>query len=158
MIFARAQTTLRGKPAIDTIVVRGFEASSETPPAQPHNIQNHRSDTFANVSDVDAINQISGVKAYVRVGNDRRAIDLNLNDPDSSGLKSLNRHGQRTAHPAQQSPAGQSSIADSVIPPDLRLVQPNTTSIRSTRPGAVDSDADGWAMGSMESVPRTANV
>src|SRR5262249_39895087 len=69
MTFKARNNFFHGNPAIDTIVVRGFEASKETLLAQLQAGDLHTIGVETlDVADVDTINAIPGVKAYVKAG------------------------------------------------------------------------------------------
>jgi len=142
----------RGRPAIDTIVIRGFETSKETLLAQLqagdiHTIGSESLD----VSDVDSINAISGAKAYIRAGTTVEHIDLNLEHPilrDKQVRKAMIFALDRQDL-VNRVLAGQSSISDSVIPPISPLFNPATPKYTYDPEQAKQIlDADGWSMGS----------
>ena len=151
MVFKARSDYFRGKPAIDTIIIRGFNTEKETllSQLQAGDIQTIGSETL-DVSDVDALNAIPGVKAYVRAGTTVEHIDFNLSnallaDPNV-------RHGIAFALDRQDLVnrvlAGQSSVADSWVPPISLLFNPDTPKI-SYNPDQAKAilDSGGWTPG-----------
>ena len=151
MVFHARSDYFRGKPPIDTIVIRGFEASKETllAQAQAGDIETIGSETL-DVSDVDAVNAIPGVKAYVKSGTTIEHIDLNLSNP-MLGDKNV-RHALALAIDrndlVNRVLAGQSAPADSLVPPISPLFNPNTTRY-DYNPDMANQllDAAGWTKG-----------
>jgi peptide/nickel transport system substrate-binding protein len=120
MTFKARKSFFHVNPAIDTIVVRGFEASKETLLAQLQagDLQTIGSESL-DVADVDAINAIPGVKAYVKAGTTVEHIDFNLENPilaDKAVRKAI-AYGLDRQDLVARVLAGQSSVSDSVIPP-----------------------------------------
>jgi peptide/nickel transport system substrate-binding protein len=150
--FKARSSFMHGKPAIDTIVIRGFEASKETLLAQMqagdvHTIGSESLD----VSDVDAINAIPGARAYVKAGTTIEHIDFNLDNPilaDKQVRKAIAFALDRQDL-VNRVLAGQSSPSDSLIPPISPLFNPDTSKY-SYNPDQAKSilDADGWTVGS----------
>jgi len=152
MTFKARSDYWKGKPAIDTIIARGFEASKETLLAQfqAGDLQTLGSENL-DVSDVDTIAAMSGVKPYVRAGTTIEHIDLNLENPilaDKSVRKALFYAIDRQDL-VNRVLSGQSSPADSLIPPISPLFNPDTPKY-AFNPDQARSllDADGWAVGS----------
>jgi peptide/nickel transport system substrate-binding protein len=152
MVFHARADYFRGKPAIDTIIIRGFEASKETLLAQLQagDVQTVGSETL-DVSDVDAVNGIPGVKAYVRAGTTIEHIDFNLDNPilaDKNVRKAIAFALDRQDL-VNRVLSGQSSIADSVIPPISPMFNPDTTKFAFNQDQArALLDAAGWTVGS----------
>ena len=152
MVFHARSDYWRGKPAIDTIIIRGFEASKETLLAQLQagDIQTIGSETL-DVSDVDSINAIPGVKAYVRAGTTVEHIDFNLNNPilaDKQVRKAIAFAIDRQDL-VNRVLAGQSSVADSWIPPISQFFNPDTPKYGFDPDQArAILDSDGWTVGS----------
>ena len=154
MTFHARSDYFRGKPPIDTIIIRGFEASKETllSQLQAGDIQTIGSETL-DISDVDALNSIPGVKAYVRAGTTIEHIDVNTQDPilqdkqvRKAMLFAINRQDLvNRALAAQDQPL----VADSLIPPISSLFNPDTPKY-SYNPDQAKQilDADGWTVGS----------
>jgi ABC-type transport system substrate-binding protein len=86
MVLRARSDYFRGKPASDTIIIRGFGASKGTllSRLQAGDLQTLGSDTL-DASDVDAINGIPGVTAYVSAGTTVEHIDFNLQSPILAG-------------------------------------------------------------------------
>jgi peptide/nickel transport system substrate-binding protein len=152
MTFKARSSFMHGKPAIDTIIIRGFEAAKETLLAQLQagDIQTIGSETL-DVSDVDAVNQISGVKAYVKAGTTVEHIDLNVEHPalaDKNVRKAIMYAIDRNDLVARVL-AGQSSPSDSIIPPISPLFNPDTTKYPFNPDQARQLlDQAGWTVGS----------
>jgi peptide/nickel transport system substrate-binding protein len=154
MTFHARADYFRGKPAIDTIIVRGFEASKETllSQLQAGDIQTIGNETL-DVSDVDAINAIPGAKAYVRAGTTIEHIDVNTQDPILSDkqirkaiLFAINRQDLVNRALAAN---GQPLAANSLVPPISELFNPNTPTYNYDPAQAKQIlDADGWTVGS----------
>jgi peptide/nickel transport system substrate-binding protein len=154
MTFKARADYFRGKPAIDTIIIRGFEASKETllSQLQAGDIQTIGSETL-DVSDVDAINGISGVKAYVRAGTTIEHIDVNTQDPILSDkqirkamLYAIDR--QDIVNRALAA-SGQPLVAHSLVPAISELYNPNTPTYGFNPDQAKQIlDAAGWTVGS----------
>ncbi|HEV7663786.1 MAG TPA: peptide ABC transporter substrate-binding protein, partial [Chloroflexota bacterium] len=149
---ARKDFKIHPVPAIDTIVIRGFEASKETLIAQLQagDIQTIGSETL-DVSDVDAINAIPGVKAYVKAGTTVEHIDFNLDNAilaDKTVRKAI-AYGIDRQDLVKRVLAGQSAVADSIIPPISPLFNADTTKY-AFNPDQARSllDGAGWAVGS----------
>jgi peptide/nickel transport system substrate-binding protein len=142
----------RGKPAIDTVVIRGFNASKETLLAQLQagDIHTIGQETL-DVSDVDAINAIPGAKAFVRAGTTVEHIDLNLDNPilAEKAVRKAIAYALDRQDLVNRVLAGQSSVSDSVIPPISPLFNPATPKY-SFNPDQARSllDQAGWAAGS----------
>src|SRR5258708_8129674 len=152
MTFKARRDYFRGKPALDTIIVRGFEASKETLLAQfqAGDLQTLGAENL-DVSDVDTIAAMSGVKPYVRAGTTIEHIDLNLENPilgDKSVRKALAFALDRQDL-VNRVLSGQSTPADSLIPPISALFNPDTPKY-AFNPDQAKSllDAAGWAPGS----------
>jgi peptide/nickel transport system substrate-binding protein len=152
MVFHARADYFRGKPPLDTIIIRGFEASKETLLAQLQagDIQTIGSETL-DVSDVDAVNAIPGVKAYVRAGTTIEHIDFNLDNPvlaDKNVRKAIAFALDRQDL-VNRVLSGQSSVADSVIPPISPLFNPDTPKYAFNPDQArAMLDAAGWTVGS----------
>jgi peptide/nickel transport system substrate-binding protein len=152
MTFKARTDYFRGKPPIDTIIVRGFEASKETLLAQfqAGDLQTLGSENL-DVSDVDSIAAMTGVKPYVRAGTTIEHIDLNLENPilaDKSVRKAMAFALDRQDL-VNRVLSGQSTPADSLIPPISALFNPDTPKY-GFNPDQAKSllDAAGWAPGS----------
>jgi peptide/nickel transport system substrate-binding protein len=153
MTFKARSDYFRGKPPIDTVIIRGFEASKETllSQLQAGDIQTIGSETL-DVSDVDAINAIPGVKAYVRAGTTIEHLDLNTQDPILSDkqvrkaiLYAIDR--QDLVNRALAA-AGQQLVANSLIPPISELFNPGTPTFNFNPDQAKQIlDAAGWTPG-----------
>jgi peptide/nickel transport system substrate-binding protein len=152
MTFKARSDYFRGKPAIDTIIARGFEASKETliSQLQAGDLQTIGTETL-DVSDVDSINAIPGVKAYVKAGTTIEHIDLNTQGPilsDKTVRKAMFYAIDRDDLVARTL-SGQSSPADSLIPPISALFNPDTPKYAHNADQArALLDADGWTVGS----------
>ena len=151
MTFRARSDFHHGKPPIDTIVVRGFETSKETllGQLQAGDIHTIGSESL-DVSDVDAINAIPGARAYVRAGTTVEHIDFNLEHPilaDKAVRKAI-IHALDRQDLVNRVLAGQSSVADSIIPPISPLYNPATTKY-PFNPDLAKSllDAAGWTVG-----------
>jgi peptide/nickel transport system substrate-binding protein len=148
MVFHARSDYYRGKPAIDTIIIRGFGASKETLLAQLQAgyIQTLGPDTL-DASDVDAVNAITGVTAYVRAGTTVEHIDFNLQNPilADKQVRLAIAHAIDRQDLVNRVLAGQSSLADSVIPPNSQFFNP-TTPKYAFNPDQARAilDADGW--------------
>jgi peptide/nickel transport system substrate-binding protein len=152
MTFKARSDYFRGRPAIDTIIVRGFEAAKETliSQLQAGDIQTIGSETL-DVSDVDAINALSNAKAYVRAGTTIEHIDLNQQDPilsDKQVRKAI-MYAIDRQDLVNRALSGQSAPADSLVPPISPLFNPDATKY-PFNPDQAKSilDADGWTVGS----------
>ena len=151
MVFHARSDYYRGKPAIDTIVIHGFRAAKETLLAQLQagNIQTLGSDTL-DVSDVDTINAIPGVTAYVRAGTTVEHIDFNLQNPilADKQVRLAIAYAIDRQDLVNRVLAGQSSVADSFIPPISRFFNPNTPRypFNPDQARAILA-ADGWTPG-----------
>ena len=151
MVLHARSDYYRGKTAIDTIVIRGFGAAKETLLAQLQAglIQTLGPDTL-DVSDVDTINAIPGVTAYVRSGTTVEHIDFNLQNPILADKQvrlaiayAIDRHDL-----VNRVLAGQSSAADSIIPPISQFFNPYTPTYAFNPDQArAILDADGWTPG-----------
>jgi peptide/nickel transport system substrate-binding protein len=152
MTFKARSDYFRGKPAIDTIIARGFEASKETliSQLQAGDLQTIGTETL-DVSDVDSINAIPGVKAYVKAGTTIEHIDLNTQSPilsDKTVRKAMFYAIDRDDLVARTL-SGQSSPADSLVPPISPLFNPDTPKYAHNADQArALLDADGWTVGS----------
>jgi peptide/nickel transport system substrate-binding protein len=152
MTFHARSDYFRGKPAIDTIIARGFEASKETliSQLQAGDLQTIGTETL-DVSDVDSINAIQGVKAYVKAGTTIEHIDLNTQNPilsDKQVRKAMFYAIDRQDLVARTL-SGQSSPADSLVPPISSLFNPDTPKYAHNNDQAkAILDADGWTVGS----------
>jgi peptide/nickel transport system substrate-binding protein len=154
MTFKARSDYFRGKPAIDTIIIRGFEASKETmlSQLQAGDIQTIGSETLQ-VDDVDAVNTIPGVKAYVRAGTTIEHIDVNTQDPILSDkqirkamLYAIDR--QDIVNRALAA-SGQPLVAHSLVPAISELYNPNTPTYAFNPDQAKQIlDAAGWKPGS----------
>lgn len=151
MVFNARSDYFRGKPPIDTIVVRGFNASTETllSQLQAGDIQTIGSETLQ-VSDVDAVNAIPGVHAQVRAGTTIEHIDFNLSNPilaDKQVRKAIAFALDRQDL-VNRVLAGQSSVAESLIPPISPFYNPDTPRYAHDPDQAkAILDADGWTPG-----------
>jgi len=152
MTFKARSDYFRGKPAIDNIVIRGFEASKETLLAQLQagDVQTLGSENL-DVSDVDAVNAMQGVKAYVRAGTTIEHIDLNLENPilaDKTVRKAMAFALDRQDL-VNRVLSGQSSPADSLIPPISSFFNPDTTKYAFNADMSRQLlDSAGWTVGS----------
>jgi peptide/nickel transport system substrate-binding protein len=152
MTFKARADYFRGKPPIDNIVVRGFEASKETmiSQLQAGDVQTLGTETL-DVSDVDTINALPGVKAYVRAGTTIEHIDLNQENPivsDKNVRKAIFYAIDRNDL-VNRVLAGQSQPADSLVPPISPLFNPDTPKYQFNPDQARQIlDADGWTVGS----------
>jgi peptide/nickel transport system substrate-binding protein len=152
MTFHARSDYFRGKPAIDNVIVRGFEASKETllSQLQAGDLQTIGTETL-DVSDVDTINAMSGVKAYVRAGTTIEHIDLNTQSPilaDKTVRKAIFMAIDRQDL-VNRTLSGQSSPADSLIPPISPLFNPDTPKVAYNADQAKSLlDGDGWTVGS----------
>jgi peptide/nickel transport system substrate-binding protein len=152
MTFKARKDFYRGKPAIDNIVIRGFEASKETLLAQLQagDIQTIGSETL-DVSDVDAVNAIPGVKAYVKSGTTIEHIDFNTENPvlASKAVRKAISYGIDRQELVNRVLAGQSAISDSLVPPISPLFNPDTTKYPYSPDQARQLlDGAGWTVGS----------
>lgn len=152
MTFKARSDYFRGKPAIDNIIVRGFEASKETllSQLQAGDLQTIGSETL-DVSDVDTVNAMSGVKAYVRAGTTVEHIDLNTQNPilsDKTVRKAMFFAIDRQDL-VNRTLSGQSSPADSLVPPISALFNPDTPKY-AFNPDQARAllDSAGWTVGS----------
>jgi peptide/nickel transport system substrate-binding protein len=152
MTFKARKDFHLGAPPIDTIVIRGFEASKETLLAQLQagDIHTIGSETL-DVSDVDTVNSIPGVRAYVRAGTTVEHIDLNLDNPilaDKNVRKAM-AYGIDRNELVARVLAGQSTPSDSVIPPISPFFNPDTPKY-AYDPDRAKSllDQAGWTAGS----------
>jgi peptide/nickel transport system substrate-binding protein len=153
MTFKARSDYFRGKPAIDTIIIRGFEASKETllSQLQAGDIQTIGSETL-DVSDVDAVNVIPGVKAYVRAGTTIEHLDLNTQDPilsDKNVRKAIIYAIDRQDLVNRALAAsGQQLVAPSLIPQISDLYNPGTPTYAFNPDQAKQIlDAAGWTPG-----------
>lgn len=142
----------RGKPPIDTVVIRGFEASKETLMAQIQAGDIHTIGTESlDVADVDAINAIPGVKAYVRAGTTIEHIDLNVEHPilSDKNVRKAMIYGLDRQELVNRVLAGQSAIAHSIVPPISALFNENTPqyAFDPERAKAL-LEQSGWTVGS----------
>jgi peptide/nickel transport system substrate-binding protein len=152
MVLKARSDYYRGKPAIDTIVIRGFEASKETLLAQIQAGDIHTIGTETlDVADVDAINAIPGVKAYVRAGTTVEHIDLNVENPilaDKNVRKAM-IYGIDRQELVNRVLSGQSAIAHSLIPPISPLFNKDTPQYEYNPDKAKQLlDDAGWTVGS----------
>jgi peptide/nickel transport system substrate-binding protein len=152
MVFKARADYFRGKPAIDNVVIRGFEASNETllSQMQAGDIQTLGSEALQ-VSDVDAVNAIPGVKAYIKAGTTVEHIDLNLDNPilaDKNVRKAI-FYALDRQDLVNRVLAGLSNPSDSVIPPISPFFNPDTPKY-SYNPDQAKQilDAAGWTVGS----------
>jgi len=152
MTFHARSDYFRGKPAIDTIIARGFEASKETliSQLQAGDLQTIGTETL-DVSAVDSINAIPGVKAYVKAGTTIEHIDLNTQNPILSDKQVRKAMFYALDRPdlVARTLSGQSSPADSLVPPISPLFNPDTPKFAHNPDQAkAILDADGWTVGS----------
>jgi len=152
MVLKARSDYYRGRPPIDTIVIRGFEASKETLLAQIQAGDIHTIGTETlDVADVDAINAIPGVKAYVRAGTTIEHIDLNVENPilaDKNVRKAM-IYGIDRQELVNRVLSGQSAIAHSLIPPISPLFNKDTPQYEYNPDKAKQLlDDAGWAVGS----------
>jgi peptide/nickel transport system substrate-binding protein len=152
VLHARADY-YRGKPAIDTIIVRGFNTDKETllSQLQAGDVQTIGSETL-DVSDVDAVNAIPGVKAYVRAGTTVEHLDFNLDNPilaDKQVRKAI-AFAIDKQDLVNRVLAGQPGLAaNSWIPPISPLFNPDTPGYQFNPDQARQIlDSDGWTVGS----------
>jgi peptide/nickel transport system substrate-binding protein len=152
MVFKARSDYFRGKPAIDNVVVRGFEASNETLLSQMQAGDIHTMGSEAlQVSDVDAVNAIPGVKAYIRAGTTIEHIDFNMDNPilaDKNVRKAIAFALDRQDL-VNRVLAGQSNPSDSIIPPISQFFNPDTPKY-SYDPAQAKQilDSAGWTVGS----------
>jgi peptide/nickel transport system substrate-binding protein len=151
MVFHARADYYRGKPAIDTIVMRGFRASKETLLAQLQagDIQTLGSETL-DVSDVDAVNAIPGVTAYVRAGTTVEHIDFNLNNPilADKQVRLAFAYAIDRQDLVDRVLAGQSAVADSFVAPISQFFNPNIPNYAfNPNQARAILDADGWIRG-----------
>ncbi len=152
VLHARADF-FRGKPAIDTIIIRGFNTDKETllSQLQAGDVQTIGSETL-DVSDVDAINAISGVKAYIRAGTTVEHIDFNMTNPilaDPQVRQAINLAIDRQDLVNRVLAGVPGLVASSWIPPISPLFNPNTPTAQYNPDQArAILDADGWTVGS----------
>src|SRR5205085_2392588 len=152
MVFKARSDYYRGKPAIDTVIIRGFNTEKETllSQLQAGDIQTIGSETL-DVSDVDAINAIPGVKAYVRAGTTVEHMDFNLDNPilaDKNVRKAI-AYAIDRQDLVNRVLSGQSAPADSWIPPISPLFNPDTPKYAFNPDQARQIlDADSWTVGS----------
>jgi peptide/nickel transport system substrate-binding protein len=152
MTFHARSDYFRGKPPIDNVIVRGFEAAKETliSQLQAGDIQTIGTETL-DVSDVDTVNALSGVKAYVRSGTTIEHIDLNQDNPilADKAVRHALMLGIDRNDLVTRTLSGQSTPADSMVPPISELFNPNTPKY-AYDPAQAKSilDADGWTVGS----------
>jgi peptide/nickel transport system substrate-binding protein len=151
MVFHARSDYYRGKPAIDTIIIRGFGAAKATLLAQLQagEIQTLGSDTL-DASDVDTVNAIAGVTAYVRAGTTVEHIDFNLQNPilADKQVRVAIAHAIDRQDLVNRVLAGQSSVAESVIPPISQFFNPNTPKYAFSPDQARHTlEADGWSPG-----------
>ncbi len=103
------------------------------------------------VSDVDAVNAIPGVKAYVRAGTTIEHIDLNLTNPilaDKNVRKAMFFALDRNDL-VNRVLAGQSAPAHSLVPPISSFYNPDTPKYAYNPDQAKQIlDAAGWTVGS----------
>jgi peptide/nickel transport system substrate-binding protein len=152
MTFKARSDFYRGKPAIETIVVRGFEASKETLLAQLQagDLQTIGTETL-DVSDVDAINAIPGVQAYVRAGTTIEHLDFNTENPilADKAVRKAFAYGIDRQELVDRVLAGHSSIAHSIIPPISNLFNADTPKYEFSPDKAKAAlDGAGWTVGS----------
>jgi peptide/nickel transport system substrate-binding protein len=152
MTFHARSDYFKGKPAIDTIVIRGFEASKETLMAQLQagDIQTIGTETL-DVGDVDAINAIPGVKAYVKAGTTIEHLDFNTENPilAEKAVRQAIAYGIDRQELVDRVLAGHSSIANSIIPPISPLFNADTPKYDFNPDKAKQMlDDAGWAVGS----------
>jgi peptide/nickel transport system substrate-binding protein len=152
MVFHANPNYFRGKPAIDTIVVRGFEASKETLLAQLQagDVQTIGVETL-DVSDVDSVNAIQGAHAYVKSGTTIEHIDFDLNNPilaDKNVRKAI-AYGLDRQDLVNRVLAGQSAIADSLVPPISPLYNQATPRYNyDPNQASQILNSEGWTVGS----------
>jgi peptide/nickel transport system substrate-binding protein len=152
MTFKARSDYYKGKPAIDTIVVRGFEASKETLLAQLQagDIQTIGTETL-DVADVDAINAIPGAQAHVKAGTTIEHLDFNTENPilaDKNVRKAI-AYATDRQELVDRVLAGHSSIAHSIIPPISSFYNGDTPKYEfSVDKAKALLDASGWTPGS----------
>jgi peptide/nickel transport system substrate-binding protein len=152
MTFHARADYFRGKPAIDTVIARGFEASKETliSQLQAGDLQTIGTETL-DVSDVDTINAISGVKAYVKAGTTIEHIDLNTQSPilSDKAVRKAMFYAINREDLVARTLSGQSTPADSLVPPISPLFNPDTPKY-AYNPDQAKAllDAAGWTVGS----------
>jgi len=152
MTFKARSDYYRGKPAIDTIVIRGFEASKETLLAQIQagDIQTIGSETL-DVADVDAINAIPGVQAYVKAGTTIEHLDFNVENGglDDKTVRQAIAYATDRQELVDRVLAGHSSIANSIIPPISTFYNGDTPKYEySVDKAKALLDGAGWVPGS----------
>ena len=153
MVLKARPDFFRGKPAIDTIVIRDFNTDKETilSQLQAGDVQTIGSETL-DVSDVDAINAISGVKAYVRAGTTVEHLDFNLTNPMLADpqVRLAIAYAIDKQDLVNRVLAGQPGlVANSWIPPISQLFNPDTPAYQFNPDQAKQIlDADGWTVGS----------
>jgi peptide/nickel transport system substrate-binding protein len=151
MTFHARSDYYRGKPAIDTIVIRGFEASKETLLAQIQagDIQTIGTETL-DVGDVDAVDAIPGVKSFVKAGTTIEHLDFNTENPilAEKTVRQAIAYGIDRQELVDRVLAGHSSIAHSIIPPISSLFNADTPKYEFNPDKAKQMlDADGWTVG-----------
>ncbi len=152
MVLRARSDYFRGKPPIDTVVIRGFEASTETLLAQIQagDIMTIGQETL-DVSDVDAVNAIPGVKAYVRAGTTVEHIDLNTENPilSDKNVRKAIAYGIDRQELVSRVLAGQSAPAHSLTPPISPLFNKDTPAYDYNPDKAKQLlDDAGWTVGS----------
>jgi peptide/nickel transport system substrate-binding protein len=152
MTFHARKDYYRGKLAIDTIIIRGFEASKETLMAQLQagDIQTIGTETL-DVGDVDAVNAIPGVKAFVKAGTTIEHLDFNTENPvlADKTVRQAIAYGIDRQELVDRVLAGHSSIAHSIIPPISPLFNADTPKYEYNPDKAKQMlDAAGWTVGS----------
>jgi peptide/nickel transport system substrate-binding protein len=151
MVFHARSDYYRGKPAIDTIIIRGFRAAKGTLLAQLEagEVQTLGSDTL-DVSDVETVTAIPGVTAYVRAGTTVEHIDFNLQNPilADKQVRYAIAYAIDRQDLVNRVLAGQSSVADSWVPPTSEFFNPNAQKY-AFNPDRARSllDAAGWTPG-----------
>jgi len=152
MVLKARSDYFRGKPPIDTVVVRGFEASKETLLAQIQAGDIHVIGTETlDVADVDANHAIPGVKAYVRAGTTIEHIDLNTEHAilSDKNVRKAIAYGLDRQELVTRVLSGQSAPANSLTPPISALFNKDTPQYEFNPDKSKQLlDAAGWTVGS----------
>jgi peptide/nickel transport system substrate-binding protein len=152
MTFKVRDDYFRGRSPIDTIIIRGFEASKETLLAQLQagDVQTIGSETL-DVSDVDTVNAIPGSRAHVRAGTTIEHIDFNLTNPvlaDKSVRQAI-AYAVDRQELVNRVLSGQSQIAVSIVPPISPFFNGDTPQyVHNIDLAKQLLDGAGWTLGS----------
>lgn len=150
MVLHARSDYYRGKPPIDTIVLRGFGASKETLLGELQAGDIQIIGDSVDVSDVDTISAIPGVSAYVRAGTTVEHIDFNLQNPilaDKQVRRAI-AYAIDRQDLVNRVLANQSTVADSWVPRISEFFNPNTPKYAFNPDQArAILEADGWSPG-----------